>query len=56
VPAGDKQWRSRFGVLTVGESAEDLKTKPTAVGWEKNAQGKLGPRLADLGGMMDPAR
>lgn len=27
-----------------------------AVGWERNAQGKLGPRLADLGPLMDPAR
>ncbi|KAF9426171.1 Autophagy protein 7 [Podila epigama] len=27
-----------------------------AVGWEKNAQGKLGPRLADLAPLMDPAR
>lgn len=29
---------------------------PKAVGWEKNAQGKLGPRLADLAPLMDPAR
>ena len=30
--------------------------KPTAVGWEKNVQGKLGPRVADLAPMMDPTR
>ena len=30
--------------------------KPSAVGWEKNVQGKLGPRLADLAPMMDPVR
>ncbi|KAF9111549.1 Autophagy protein 7 [Mortierella sp. AM989] len=29
---------------------------PKAVGWEKNAQGKLGPRLADLAPLMDPTR
>ncbi|POW16552.1 hypothetical protein PSHT_06602 [Puccinia striiformis] len=27
-----------------------------AVGWEKNAAGKLGPRMADLAPMMDPIR
>lgn len=27
-----------------------------SVGWERNVQGKLGPRLADLGPLMDPAR
>ncbi|KAG0174037.1 Autophagy protein 7 [Apophysomyces sp. BC1034] len=27
-----------------------------AVGWERNAQGKLGPRMADLGPLMDPLR
>ncbi|KAF9439057.1 Autophagy protein 7 [Entomortierella beljakovae] len=29
---------------------------PKAAGWEKNAQGKLGPRLADLAPLMDPTR
>ncbi|ORE09599.1 E1-like protein-activating enzyme Gsa7p/Apg7p [Rhizopus microsporus var. microsporus] len=27
-----------------------------SVGWERNVQGKLGPRMADLGPLMDPAR
>ena len=27
---------------------------PKAVGWEKNPQGKLGPRTADLAPLMDP--
>ncbi|KAI9356997.1 hypothetical protein DFJ73DRAFT_821772 [Zopfochytrium polystomum] len=29
---------------------------PKSVGWEKNASGKLGPRFADLGPLMDPFR
>ena len=29
---------------------------PKAVGWEKNAGGKLGPRFADLAPLMDPKR
>ncbi|KAF8523725.1 hypothetical protein BU17DRAFT_63663 [Hysterangium stoloniferum] len=55
LPVG-KAWRSRFGTISVGESTGDTSARPTAVGWEKNAQGKLAPRLADLGGMMDPSR
>lgn len=31
-------------------------TIPKSVGWEKNAAGKLAPRLADLAPMMDPKR
>ncbi|KAL1923101.1 uncharacterized protein VTP21DRAFT_9477 [Calcarisporiella thermophila] len=30
--------------------------RPKAVGWERNTQGKLGPRLTDLSHMMDPKR
>ena len=44
---------SRFGVLRGGPSGTD---KPSAVGWEKNVQGKLGARIADLAPMMDPKR
>ncbi|GAA5841415.1 hypothetical protein JCM3766R1_004076 [Sporobolomyces carnicolor] len=29
---------------------------PGVTGWEKNAQGSLGPRMADLGPLMDPVR
>ncbi|KAN0063852.1 Autophagy protein 7 [Thecaphora frezii] len=29
---------------------------PAGVGWERNAQGKLAPKVADLGPLMDPAR
>ena len=53
-------WCSRFGVVEApaGESATeaDANTCPSTVGWEKNPQGKLGPRLADLAPMMDPTR
>ncbi|OSC96919.1 E1-like protein-activating [Trametes coccinea BRFM310] len=52
-------WKSRFGVLkqSSGDSAAaPSTTKPAAVGWEKNIHGKLGPRVADLAPMMDPAR
>ncbi|CAL1717442.1 unnamed protein product [Somion occarium] len=50
----DGRWKSRFGIVrTSGEGGKD---RPTAVGWEKNVQGKLGPRVADLAPMMDPKR
>lgn len=52
-------WKSRIGTVRLGAPGEDiplLKDKPSAVGWEKNPQGKLGPRLADLAPMMDPTR
>lgn len=40
------------------ESSKDIEKakRPQAVGWERNRQGKLASRLADLGPMMDPAR
>jgi ubiquitin-like modifier-activating enzyme ATG7 len=45
-------------VLSTGAAVAegDAKAKPGAVGWEKNVQGKLGPRVADLAPMMDPRR
>ena len=51
-------WKSRFGVLKQGGAAAATPTteRPAAVGWEKNIQGKLGARMADLAPMMDPAR
>ena len=45
-------WRSRFGILSGGQRDG----RPSIVGWEKNVQGKLGPRVADLAPMMDPTR
>jgi len=49
---GDAQ-SSRFGILRGGPTSTE---KPSAVGWEKNVQGKLGARVADLAPMMDPKR
>ncbi|TEB20552.1 E1-like protein-activating [Coprinellus micaceus] len=37
-------------------SGDPTPPKPGAVGWERNPQGKLGARVADLGPMMDPER
>ena len=36
-----------------GEAATPTE-KPSAVGWEKDIQGKLGARVADLAPLMDP--
>ncbi|RDB29505.1 Ubiquitin-like modifier-activating enzyme ATG7 [Hypsizygus marmoreus] len=47
-------WKSRFGVLEAGGVSSNGGGRPSAVGWEKNPQGKLGPRVADLAPMMDP--
>nr|VWO94440.1 Ubiquitin-like modifier-activating enzyme ATG7 (ATG12-activating enzyme E1 ATG7) (Autophagy-related protein 7) [Ganoderma boninense] len=51
-------WKSRFGVVKQGasEAAAATSDKPSAVGWEKNVNGKLGARVADLAPMMDPTR
>ena len=50
-PSAGRTWKSVVGTLS-GASAE----RPSAVGWEKTAQGKLAPRMADLGSVMDPVR
>ncbi|KAF8060911.1 hypothetical protein FPV67DRAFT_312395 [Lyophyllum atratum] len=49
-------WRSRVGVLSIVNPPPQQNERPSAVGWEKNTQGKLGPRVADLAPMMDPSR
>ncbi|KAH9934441.1 E1-like protein-activating [Epithele typhae] len=58
-PAAAGGWKSRVGVVKQGAGEVVVAaagTKPSAVGWEKNIQGKLGARMADLAPMMDPAR
>ncbi|KAF8685108.1 ThiF family [Rhizoctonia solani] len=57
VTGPNHSWHSRLGVVSIpGVEQLDPQVRPTAVGWEKNTQGKLAPRLADLAPMMDPAR
>ncbi|KAK2464586.1 hypothetical protein APHAL10511_003375 [Amanita phalloides] len=58
-PSSTSGWKSRFGLIHVGPATDSstqqaADARPSAVGWEKNTQGKLGPRLADLAPMMDP--
>lgn len=54
-PIAGKPWRSRFGVVSVGEG--DPTTKLGAVGWERHpTTNKLSARVADLAPMMDPKR
>ncbi|KAJ1547707.1 Autophagy protein 7 [Nowakowskiella sp. JEL0078] len=38
------------------ETGDLFKDPPKIVGWEKNSQGNLGPRIADLAPLMDPKR
>ncbi|KAI0340301.1 E1-like protein-activating [Trametopsis cervina] len=54
--ASDGHWKSKFGVLKGSPTAQDTGARPSTVGWEKNPQGKLSPRMADLAPMMDPTR
>ncbi|KAG8813524.1 Autophagy protein 7 [Serendipita sp. 399] len=53
VPGASGQWRSRAGTIVANDKTLSG-TRPAAVGWERNAQGKLSPRMADLGSSMDP--
>ena len=56
-PGAPGGWKSRFWVVKQGAGEAVAPTeKPSAVGWEKNTQGKLGARVADLAPMMDPTR
>lgn len=60
--AGASAWRhSRVfrvqhpGVAVVGASTVSSPA-PRVVGWETNARGKLGPRIMELSGILDPLR
>ncbi|KAG1794210.1 uncharacterized protein HD556DRAFT_1371621 [Suillus plorans] len=54
-PTAGKPWRSRFGVVSIGEG--DPTAKPSAIGWERHpTTNKLSARVADLAPMMDPKR
>ncbi|KAF8317660.1 E1-like protein-activating [Clavulina sp. PMI_390] len=53
LPRSGQEWRSRYGTVTQVAASEPA-ARPSATGWERNAAGKLGPRLADLAPMMDP--
>ncbi|TDL27707.1 E1-like protein-activating [Rickenella mellea] len=56
IPASGKPWKSRFGIVQASVSEAEGDVRPAAVGWEKNPQGKMAPRMADLAPMMDPSR
>ena len=54
--ASDGQQPLRSIVMDVSIAQPVTQQCPNAVGWEENARGKMGPRVVDLGPMMDPAR
>ncbi|KAL5639969.1 hypothetical protein ACGC1H_006511 [Rhizoctonia solani] len=57
VTGPNHSWHSRLGFVSIPDGqASSTEARPAAVGWEKNTQGKLAPRLADLAPMMDPTR
>ncbi len=51
-------WKSMIGTVKLPSSIElpAPGQRWSVVGWEKDGRGKLAPRLADLGSMMDPKR
>lgn len=53
VNPGSGAWSSRIGTIRVGSKVAPGTKHPT-YGWERTAQDKLAPRLADLGSVMDP--
>ncbi|KAG0244754.1 Autophagy protein 7 [Actinomortierella wolfii] len=56
VPGKQDISASKIFTAELASAPTPLIACPKAVGWEKNAQGKLGPRLADLAPLMDPSR
>ncbi|CAH7671090.1 hypothetical protein BY996DRAFT_4576611 [Phakopsora pachyrhizi] len=59
-PVGSNQsysvTRSLLLKVELPEQVSHDGNRPSAIGWEKNSVGKLGPRMADLAPMMDPKR
>ncbi|KAJ9119946.1 hypothetical protein QFC24_005429 [Naganishia onofrii] len=53
LPSGGEAPASVNVESTVGKKGEE-RAIPAAVGWERNSQGKLASRVADLGSTMDP--
>ncbi|KAI4526196.1 E1-like protein-activating [Schizophyllum commune Loenen D] len=53
---GTPESSSLFTATVPGQTSLAPSPRPAAAGWERNPQGKLGPRMADLGSMMDPVR
>ncbi|WFD00278.1 dCMP deaminase [Malassezia yamatoensis] len=64
-----RTWNSTYGILQLPDSTEhgvvwqgrnthlvarNGTQRPDAVGWERNMQGKLGPKLVSLSAMQDP--
>lgn len=45
-----------ISALRSAQAASEPSGRPQAIGWERNAQGKLAPKVADLGPLMDPTR
>lgn len=48
--------RSLVTTVELPDQESQSTERPNAIGWEKNSAGKLGPKMADLGPMMDPTR
>ncbi|EGG00390.1 uncharacterized protein MELLADRAFT_118051 [Melampsora larici-populina 98AG31] len=48
--------RSLITTIELPDQEPQSTGRPSAIGWEKNSAGKLGPKMADLGPMMDPTR
>lgn len=54
VPGGSSINSTSSASLPVATSTST--TQPIVVGWERNTSGKLAPKMADLGPLMDPSR